>query len=103
MDMDNWLYNILTLGIFGATVLCAIVIPSVQVVFGFISAISVSAISFWLPGLFYILALRKYPKPAFERVRYCMSYFYIGLGGFLCLFLLTNEIIAIITGEGGGE
>ena len=103
MDMDNWLYVILTLAIFGMTVLCAIAIPSVQVVFGFISAISVSAISFWLPGLFYILALKKYPKPAINRCRFFMSYFYIGLGVFLGVFLLSNEIISIITGEAGGE
>lgn len=102
MDMESWLYTVLTLSIFATTVLCSIVIPTVQVVFAFISAISISAINFWLPGIFYILALKKYPKPAFPRFRYCMAYFYVTLGGFFCLFLLTNEIIALITGDSAG-
>ena len=99
MDMANWLYTVLTLSYFVLTIACAILIPNVTVVFGFVSAFSVSAICYTLPGSFYLLAMKKYPKPTRSKLRDFMAMLYICLGLFLFLFLLTNEIITIAQGQ----
>lgn len=64
--MKNLYYYSATLGYFGAIVAGSIVIPDVDVIFEFAGAICVNHLSFIFPGLFYIVANKRY---AFNRDR----------------------------------
>lgn len=94
LNIETWLYRTLTLSLYAATIAASCVIPSVTVVFGFVSALAVSSIVFTLPGLFYCITYKKYsPEPA--PIRYGMAVANIVLGLFLMVFLLASEIIQI--------
>jgi Transmembrane amino acid transporter protein len=95
MNMEPWLYNSVTLGVFACNVALACVIESVTIVFGFIAAFAISTIVFTLPGIFYILSYRKY-QPAEDKVRYAMAAFYIIIGVLLMIFLLIVQILTIV-------
>ena len=53
-DMNQVVYYVASLTMYGLCVLGAIVIPDVSTVFDFVSAVSVSAIAFFIPAILYI-------------------------------------------------
>ena len=102
LDVPYALYMTMTLLLYSFIVFCACVIPSVDVVFGFMSAISISSISFTLPGLFYLLTYRRYCVQGSQSFRECMSWVYIITGLFLLVFLFVGQIIQlVVNGESG--
>lgn len=89
--MEPWLYIVLTLGLFGATLASACVIQNIAVVFGFIGAFSLSAIVFTMPGMFYLMTDTKYSVDHSARRR--MSVLFVCLGVAFSLFLLSAQVI----------
>ena len=91
--------------VFEATL--AILIPDVDIVFNFVSAIAVSCLGFLFPAVFFIWAEIRYgfgknfaliQQNSFHRK---MAYVHLVLG--TCIFLLsfTSSIISMINGGGG--
>lgn len=83
------------MGLYAFTILLACLIPSVEVVFGFMAAFAVSSILFTLPGAFYYITYKRYQPPE-DNVTFYMSIFYIGLGLFLLIFLFISQLIQVI-------
>lgn len=54
LAMEDWVYNVVTLSSFALTVLLAITIPNITVVFGFMGAFAQSTLTYTLPGAFYL-------------------------------------------------
>ena len=55
-EMNYCVYIFVTLGLFWTEVICSLLTNDIGLIFEFISAVSVSAIAFLLPGFFYIKA-----------------------------------------------
>jgi hypothetical protein len=91
LQMEPWLYTVLTLGLFAATLASACVIIDIAVVFGFIAAFSLSAIVFTMPGMFYLMTDTKYGVDHLARRR--MSLLFVCLGVAITLFLLSAQVI----------
>ena len=59
--MPNWSYYSLTLLLYISTVLGAIFVDNIAVVFEFVGAFGLSLTSFTMPGIMYLLMIRN-PK-----------------------------------------
>ena len=57
--MPSWLYYSLTLVLYAACVTVSLFVEDISVVFDFVGSFGLSVISFLLPGVLYLLILRK--------------------------------------------
>ena len=89
LAMEPWVYNTVTLFTFVLTVLLAITIPNITVVFGFMGAFAQSTLTYTLPAIFY---LRTHHSQSDKGTHY-LAYGYVALGLFLFIFLTVNEIL----------
>jgi amino acid permease len=91
LQIETWLYVVLSMGLYCATLAAACVIKDISIIFGFVGAFAQSAIEFTMPGMFYLITDTKYSVN--HSVRRKMSVFYICLGVGISFFLLTAEVI----------
>ena len=59
-DMNLWLYLLTTFLLYGVEMLGAILIEDISTVFEFASAFAVTALAFWFPAGYYLMAEKKY-------------------------------------------
>lgn len=103
-DMSNVWYYGATLTMYGIAVLGAIGIENVATIFDFVSAISVSAIAFFIPSIFYFKVQSKFPGNLENQKRNnCLSYLFFVLGCLNFCIGITSTVYGIVSGEGGGE
>ena len=91
LSMESWVYNTVTLFTFALTVLLAITIPNITVVFGFMGAFAQSTLIYTLPAIFY-LRTHQHSEESDKRTHY-LAYGYVALGLFLFVFLTANQIL----------
>lgn len=93
--MKSLYYYTVTFIFYVIIIIGAIFIPNVDVIFEFIGIISVNAISFLIPGVFYITASRRHEAKGHKR-NTCLvvtAYFQL-LGGIIYFFLGAYNQIA---------
>ena len=87
--MNYTIYLVSTLGLYIAQIVLSIIVDDLGLIFEFISAISISALAFIFPGVFYIIAERKFGTTQQKidgknmRIR---AWFFIIFGFFAFLF-----------------
>ena len=92
--MDSILYYGASIALYSLEILMAVLIPSVGVIFNFVSAFSISSLAYIFPGLFYILCENKFGNNP-NKCRRFMAFFYIVFGIFAALFVFINTCIEI--------
>ena len=108
--MNNLYYYLSTLLLYSIEATLAILVSDVTVVFDFVAALCVTCIGFGFPAVFFITAHNKYGQQEKdqEKITYRKSirkwaYFHGVLAVIVCIVCLTNNIIGLISGEGGGH
>lgn len=86
--MNYVIYLATTLALYGGQIILSIIVNDIGLIFEFISAISISALAFIFPGMFYLIAEHKYAtmfqKSQGKSMR-IRSWFFI-IFGILCFF-----------------
>jgi len=59
-EMDTKHYLLCTFSLYIAEMVLACSVQSISIVFAFLSALIISALAFWVPGYYYLLATEKY-------------------------------------------
>jgi len=99
-EINPCLYYSATLGLYAVQMAGAMAIPDVSIIFEFISAFSVSAIQFTLPGLFFYTSLERYGSMPYKEENKCHrrgAIAYIILGCICTVVILTNAIINVVS------
>jgi hypothetical protein len=94
-DMKMSLYLLCTFGLFGLEMGISIILTDISIVFEFASAFAVSALAFWFPGYYFLMALEKYGKgnpSQYTCTARVLAYF----GWFNCFVGLTAAVINVI-------
>ena len=101
-DMNYTKYIIVTVLLYGLEVTLSIFLHDIGDIFGFMSAISISCLAFIFPGLFFLLAERKFASDELKRKNkalrieaWCLAI----LGLFMFIFLMTTNIIGLVKGK----
>ena len=84
----------------------SIAIQDIGLIFEFVSAISVSCLAFVFPGVFYLLAEKKFASSFQKAENYWIrmqAYGFIVLGIIAFLIQLTSNIIEIVEDFKAGE
>jgi hypothetical protein len=87
-DMGTAYYLLCTFTLFIGEMVLACLIQSISILFAFISAFTISALAFWIPGYYYLMSVSKYKsneQPNLPMVRtakllVCLGYFNFALG-----------------------
>jgi hypothetical protein len=100
-DMNLVLYLLTTFVLYGLEMLGAILIEDISTVFEFASAFAVTALAFWFPAGYFLMAQTKYgkePNPTQQRV--AKLFIFVGVLNFLVgVFAGVLNVI----GAGGGH
>ena len=89
-EMIPCLYYGLTIALYTAEIIVSILMPSIGVIFNFISAFTLSGLAFIFPGLFYYLCQRKF-QTFYDKTLQCLSIAYIFFG------VLSGTLIFVST------
>jgi threonine/homoserine/homoserine lactone efflux protein len=92
-DMNQATYLIVTLSLYLFELVCACFINDISTVFDFTSAVAASAITFWYPASYYLLAEKRYGK--YNRYSHCMAWFLNCFGVFNFLLGMATGILSI--------
>ena len=76
-DMDDKTYYFVTILLYSLEVALSIVVSDITVLFSFASAVAVTFICFWYPGVYYLLASERFAK---KQSHACKAYLLIALG-----------------------
>ena len=100
--MKSYIYYPAVLSLYAVEILGSVIIKDVAPIFEFVAAFAVSAISFTLPGIFFLLALKNFgteeqkKENKWNRIG-AISYIVMGI---LCtITLLVNAIINVAMEE----
>jgi hypothetical protein len=99
--MRTSFYLLGTLSFYAFVIAGSILIGSVTIIFDFVSAFAVSAISFVFPALFYLKGANRFGGKTNYYTR--MSYFFIVAGGFNCLIGIASTVLEIIDSPEASE
>jgi hypothetical protein len=91
--MNKWTYLLITVILYIFELTCACFINDISTVFDFTSAVAASAITFWFPATYYLLAERRYGKP--ERSSSCMAWFLNCFGVFNFALGMATGVLSI--------
>jgi amino acid permease len=101
-EMKSYIYYPAVLSLYAVEILGSVIIKDVAPIFEFVAAFAVSAISFTLPGIFFLLALKNFgteeqkKENKWNRIG-AISYIVMGI---LCtITLLVNAIINVAMEE----
>ena len=101
-EMKSYIYYPAVLSLYAVEILGSVIIKDVAPIFEFVAAFAVSAISFTLPGVFFLLALKNFgteeqkKENKWNRIG-AISYIVMGI---LCtITLLVNAIINVAMEE----
>ena len=98
-DMNNFSYYTACLSFYTVVLLGAIFIEDVAQIFDFVSAISVSAIAFFIPGGFYLMIEKRFPQELPNRTRnISLSWLFIVLGFVNFCLGITSTTYGLISG-----
>lgn len=102
-DMKTSLYLLCTFGLFAFEMGMGVLISDISIVFEFASAIAVSALAFWFPGYYYLMAAEKYGKDK-PNAHGCVARVLFYFGWFNCFIGMSAAVINVIehiSGNGG--
>lgn len=96
-QMNYCVYLSVTLLLYGSQVAAAMLVSDIGLIFEFVSAISVSCLAFIFPGVFYLVAERRFAtelQKMLMRQKWmrCKAIFFVVFG----LFAFTVQLIANI-------
>jgi hypothetical protein len=98
-DMSNLSYYTACLIFYGVVLFGAIFIEDVAQIFDFVSAISVSAIAFFIPGGFYLMIEKRFPQELPNRSRnISLSWLFIVLGFVNFCLGITSTVYGLVSG-----
>ena len=100
--MNYCLYLFATLSLYAGQIALSIVVNDIGLIFEFISAISISALAFIFPGVFFLVAERKFAtqfQKQQNRVMRVRAWCFVALGIFAFLFQITANIAEIAQGD----
>jgi len=85
--MNPVLYIVISLSLYAVIVLLSIVLKDISVVFDFVSALGISGITFFIPGVFYRKAVEKLDikrtPSVVTRLRICIMFYVLGIINFI--------------------
>jgi hypothetical protein len=94
-DMRTGFYVAATLGLFGVQMVGGILLEDISTLFNFISALGTTAISFWFPAGYYLMAVKKFGVNK-EDNWVNTAYVYVGLGVLNFTVGMLAAIIGVI-------
>jgi len=59
-DMNDFTYYAVTITLYSLEVALSIVVSDITVLFSFASAVAVTFICFWYPGMYYLMASKRF-------------------------------------------
>jgi hypothetical protein len=90
-DMKDSYYYISTLALFVAEATLAILLDDVTTVFDLLAAIAVTCLGFFFPGVFYLVAHKRYANKSEKGNQKKCAYFHVVVGSFaFCLCMFSN-------------
>ena len=100
-DMNLCLYLAVTFILYGLEMLGAILIEDISTVFEFASAFAVTALAFWFPAAYYLMAEKKYSEKS-NTTQHRVAHFFIYVG-FFNFFVGVFAGVLNVIGSGGGH
>jgi amino acid permease len=106
--MPYFTYLFSTLVLYGSQIVLSLILDDIGVIFEFISAVAISSLAFTFPGVFYLMAERKYASTFHKESNRLVHYQAVAmtiLGLFVFGFFMTANILEIVYAEegSGGE
>lgn len=98
--MNLGLYLMTTFLLYAVEMLGAILIEDISTVFEFASAFAVTALAFWFPAVYYLMAEKKYSKEPNPSQR-LVAQIFIYVGFFNCFVGVFAGVLNVIQGGGG--
>ena len=103
-EMPYFTYLLSTLLLYGSQIVLSLILDDIGVIFEFISAVAISSLAFTFPGVFYLMAERKFASTFHKESNRLVHYQAVAmaiLGLFVFTFFMTANILEIVYAEEG--